>query len=92
VDRTAEYRIREGQSGVFGKARTRLSHRGLFQPSIDEQIALAAELKAIEAAVRRLGKIADLPTLEQRFRLSNAARDTADQLDLGRARPLMRDR
>jgi hypothetical protein len=33
-DRTAEYRIREGQSGVFGKARTRLSHRGLFQPSI----------------------------------------------------------
>jgi hypothetical protein len=40
--RTVEYRILESQSGVFGKARTRR------WPSIDEQIALAAELRMID--------------------------------------------
>jgi hypothetical protein len=70
---TAEYRIHEGQSGVFGKARTRLSQRRLFQPSIDEQIALAAELRAIEAAVRQLGKIAPYLTVAAIFMLATGA-------------------
>jgi hypothetical protein len=53
--RTAEYRIRERQSGLFGKARPRR------WPSIDEQIALAIELRMIDAEINYGGGAAAWP-------------------------------
>jgi hypothetical protein len=72
--RTAEYRIREGQSGLFGKARTRR------WPSIDEQIALAAELRMIDPEsdfIRRSMKRAMMATRTARYSGSPTARRLA---------------